>query len=43
MKRVTIDDVERSLNTMEHRITVPEDIRRKAHRALERMLAIPRD
>jgi quinolinate synthase len=43
MKRITIDDVERSLNTMEHRITVPEDIRRKAHRALERMLAIPRD
>lgn len=43
MKRVTIDDVERCLNTFEHRITVPEDIRRDAHRALARMLAIPRD
>ncbi|MCA1796878.1 MAG: quinolinate synthase NadA [Desulfuromonadaceae bacterium] len=43
MKRVTIDDVESSLNTFEHRITIPEDIRRDAHRALERMLAIPRD
>lgn len=43
MKRVTIDDVERSLNTFEHRIVVPEDIRRNAHRALKRMLAIPRD
>lgn len=43
MKRVTIDDVEHSLKTFEHRITVPEDIRQKAYRALERMLAIPRD
>ncbi len=43
MKRVSIDDVERSLNTLEHRITVPEEIRCKAQRTLERMLAIPRD
>ncbi|MDY0211890.1 MAG: quinolinate synthase NadA [Desulfuromonadaceae bacterium] len=43
MKRVSIDDVERSLNTFEHRISVSEEIRVKAQRALERMLAIPRD
>ncbi len=43
MKRISLDDVERSLNTFEHRISVPEEIRSKAHRALERMLAIPRD
>ena len=43
MKLVTLDDVEHTLNTFENRITVPEDIRLAAHRALERMLAIPRD
>lgn len=43
MKRISLDDVERSLEHMETRIIVPEDIRRKAYHALERMLAIPRD
>jgi quinolinate synthase len=40
MKANTLSKVVRSLETMEPRITVPEDIRRKAVLALDRMLAI---
>jgi len=40
MKANTLAKVVRSLETMSPRITVPEDIRRRAVRALDRMLAI---
>ncbi len=42
MKRTTLKDVLRALETNTHEVKVPEDIRRKAARAVERMLAIPR-
>ena len=38
MKRTTLEKVLWSLQEMEHRITVPEDIRRRALRAVQRML-----
>lgn len=40
MKKTTLEDVVRSLETLEPRITVPEDIRIRALTAVERMLAI---
>jgi quinolinate synthase len=40
MKVVTLEKVERSLRDMEPRITVPEETRVRALRAVERMLAI---
>jgi quinolinate synthase len=40
MKLTTLPKVLRSLETMEHRITVPEDVANKARLALERMVAI---
>lgn len=39
MKYTTLEKVVNSLETMQHRITVPEHIREPARRALERMLA----
>jgi quinolinate synthase len=43
MKRTTLESVARSLEENIHIIKVPEDIRIKAKRALDRMLEIPRD
>lgn len=43
MKRITLDDILASLKENRHVITIPEDIRRRALRAVERMLAVPRD
>jgi len=43
MKLTTLADVLESLLTMEPVVTVPEDIRIMAVRALDRMLAVPRD
>ncbi len=40
MKVVTLEKVERSLREMEPRITVPEETRLRALRAVERMLAV---
>ncbi|ABK17287.1 quinolinate synthase NadA [Syntrophobacter fumaroxidans] len=40
MKKTSLEDVLRSMETMEPRITVPEDIRLRALEAVERMLAI---
>ncbi|MDD2853002.1 MAG: quinolinate synthase NadA [Desulfuromonadaceae bacterium] len=43
MKLTSLDDVLLSLQTLQPIVTVSEEIRTKANRALERMLAIPRD
>ena len=43
MKITSLEDVLRCLQTMETQITVAEDIRIKARRALDKMLAVPRD
>ena len=43
MKLTRLEDVLHCLENMEPRVTVPEDIRVKAKRALDRMLAVPRD
>ncbi|WP_287153455.1 quinolinate synthase NadA [Candidatus Solincola tengchongensis] len=40
MKMITLEKVERSLRDMEPRVTVPEEIRVRALRAVERMLAV---
>jgi len=43
MKLTALDDLLESLRTMEPRITVAEEVRVPARRALDRMLAVPRD
>jgi quinolinate synthase len=43
MKLTSLEDILTSLQTMEPVVKVPEDIRIPAKRALDRMLAIPRD
>jgi quinolinate synthase len=43
MKLTSLEDILASLQTMEPVVKVPEDIRVLAKRALDRMLAIPRD
>ncbi len=43
MKRIGLDDVIAALKENRHQITVPEETRRKALLAVERMLAVPRD
>ena len=43
MKRITLADVINALKDNRHQITVPEEIRRPALLAVERMLAVPRD
>jgi len=40
MKKITLEKVVWSLEDMEHKITVPDDIRIKAKAALDRMLAV---
>ncbi|GBE16106.1 MAG TPA: quinolinate synthase NadA [Proteobacteria bacterium] len=43
MKLTTLEDVRDALMNMAPVVTVPEDIRNRAVRALDRMLAVPRD
>ena len=43
MKKIGLQDILRALEQMEPAVKVPEDIRRKAKQAVDRMLAIPRD
>jgi len=40
MKKITLADVFRSLETLQPRVTVPEEIRQKAIKAVEKMLAV---
>lgn len=40
MKRITLEKVARALETLQPEVTVPEKIRLRARRALERMLAV---
>ncbi len=40
MKKITVDDVLRSLETLKPRVTVDEDVRLRALAAVERMLAV---
>ena len=40
MKMITLEKVLRSLEEMQHQITVPEEIRVKAERAVQRMIAV---
>lgn len=42
MKRITLEKVVRSLESLQPQITVPEEIRISAHRALERMFTATR-
>ena len=43
MKLTTLEDVAESLREMKNIVTVPEDIRVRAKKALDKMLKIPRD
>ena len=43
MKKISLTDIHQSLKTMEPVITVNAETSRKAKKALERMLAIPRN
>jgi quinolinate synthase len=43
MKLISLEDILASLTTMTPEVRVPEDIRIPAKRALDRMLAVPRD
>lgn len=43
MKLISLEDIRASLTTMTPEVRVPEDIRIAAKRALDRMLAVPRD
>ena len=40
MKKITLESVLRSLERLEHRVEVPEEIRTRALRAVERMVAV---
>jgi quinolinate synthase len=40
MKRITLDKVLWSLEDMQYKVTVPDEIRIKARRALDRMVAV---
>ncbi len=43
MKRITLEDILTALKEERHRITLPDEVRLKALRAVQRMLAVPRD
>lgn len=43
MKLTKLEDILRSLQTLEPQVTVPQEIRGRAKKSLDRMLAVPRD
>jgi quinolinate synthase len=42
MKRITLDNIRRSLATMTHQVEVPPEVADRARGAVERMLAVGR-
>lgn len=40
MKRISLGNIRRSLETMQHEVTVPDDVAEKARLAVERMIAV---
>ncbi len=42
MKRITLDKIEKSLETMTHQVEIPEEVAGKARRAVSRMLEVGR-
>jgi quinolinate synthase len=43
MKRISLEDVLAALQKNRHQVTVPKEVRERALKAVERMLAVPRD
>jgi quinolinate synthase len=42
MKRITLDNIRASLETMTHQVEIPEEIANRARRAVTRMLEVGR-
>jgi quinolinate synthase len=42
MKRITLDKIRHSLETMTHQVVIPDDIAERARRAVTRMLEVGR-
>jgi quinolinate synthase len=42
MKRITLDNIRQSLETLTHQIEIPEDVAERARRAVNRMLEVGR-
>ncbi len=42
MKRITVENIYDCLTTMQHEVTIPEDVRKRAKGAIDAMLALPK-
>jgi quinolinate synthase len=42
MKRITLDNIKRSLETMSYQVEIPEDVAERARLAVSRMLEVGR-
>ena len=43
MKRITLEGIYDALHEMKHEVVIPQDVRVRAKRAIDRMLALPRE
>jgi quinolinate synthase len=43
MKRISLEGIYDALNEMKHEVTIPEDVRVRAKRAIQRMLDLPKE
>jgi quinolinate synthase len=43
MKRITLEGIYNALKDMKHEVTIPEDVRRRAKKAIDAMLALPKE
>jgi quinolinate synthase len=43
MKRITLEGIYDALKEMKHEVSIPEDVRIRAKRAIDRMLALPKE
>jgi quinolinate synthase len=43
MKRITLEGIYDALAEMKHEVIIPEDVRVRAQRAIERMLKLPKE